>query len=70
MKEKRFKRIYIQGSISTAEILVDTVTGVNYLFMTSGQAGGLTPLLDEKGQPVITPNALTDNAKKGANYYD
>lgn len=53
--EKRFKRIFSQGRISSIEILLDTKTGVNYLFTTSGNAGGLTPLLDEKGQTVITP---------------
>ncbi len=53
--EKRFKRIFSQGRISNIEILLDTKTGVNYLFTTSGNAGGLTPLLDEKGQTVITP---------------
>ena len=53
--EKRFKRIFSLGRIRSIEILLDTKTGVNYLFTTSGNAGGLTPLLDEKGQTVITP---------------
>ena len=35
-------------------VIVDYETGVNYLFVTSGYAGGLTPLLDSKGNPVIT----------------
>ena len=35
-------------------VLVDTKTGVNYLFVVSGYAGGLTPLLDREGKPVIT----------------
>ena len=35
-------------------ILVDKETGVNYLWLTSGTAGGLTPLLDAEGKPVIT----------------
>ena len=37
-----------------AEILVDTQTGVNYLYYWSGNGGGLTPLLDREGKPVIT----------------
>lgn len=37
-----------------SEILVDTQTGVNYLFHYSGYAGGLTPLLDRDGKPVIS----------------
>ena len=36
-------------------ILVDKKTGVNYLFVQSGYAGGLTPLLNADGRPVVTP---------------
>ena len=54
MKEKRFKKIYGQGAIDNIEIWVDTETGVNYMFKCSGYAGGLTPLLDVNGKPVIT----------------
>ena len=53
-KEKRFIKIYSQGMGST-EIWVDKETGVNYLFYSSGYAGGLTVLLDKDGKPVITP---------------
>ena len=53
-KEKRFVKVYSQGAGST-EIYVDKETGVNYLFHSSGYAGGLTVLLDEKGKPIITP---------------
>lgn len=35
-------------------VLVDKETGVNYLFVQSGYAGGLTPLLDTDGKPVVT----------------
>lgn len=53
-KEKRFEKVYSQdlGSVS---IIVDKETGINYLFCQSGYAGGLTPLLDREGKPVITP---------------
>ena len=54
-KKERFKKVYTQGAISAVEIFVDTETGVNYLFCQSGYAGGLTPLLDKDGKPVITP---------------
>lgn len=37
------------------EIIVDIETGVNYLWVKSGYAGGLTPLLNRDGTPVITP---------------
>lgn len=50
----RFKKVYTQGSVNLNEIWVDTETGVNYLFHISANAGGLTPLLDRDGKPVIT----------------
>ena len=37
------------------QILVDKKTGVNYLFVQSGYAGGLTVLLNADGKPVVTP---------------
>lgn len=52
--EDRFVRIYSQGSINVSEIWVDKQTGVNYLYHISGYAGGLTPLLDRDGKPVIS----------------
>ena len=54
MAEKRFKKLYSQGAVDNVEIWVDTETGVNYMFKHSGYAGGLTPLLDVNGKPVIT----------------
>ena len=36
-------------------VIIDTETGVNYLFVEEGYAGGLTPLLDKDGKPIITP---------------
>lgn len=53
-KEKRFIKIYSQD-MGSAVIYVDKKTGVNYLFVASGYAGGLTPLLNRDGTPVITP---------------
>lgn len=53
-KEKRFIKTYSQDLGSTI-IYVDKKTGVNYLFVQSGYAGGLTPLLNRDGTPVITP---------------
>ena len=55
MAEKRFIKIYDDGAFGSNEIWVDTRTGVNYLFHASGYAGGLTPLLDWDGKPVISP---------------
>lgn len=53
----RFAEIYTQKSPGVTRILVDLATGVNYLFHSNsdGHSGGLTPLLDPEGKPVITP---------------
>ena len=53
MSEKRFEKVYSQGVIDVMEIWVDKETGVNYLYHYSGNSGGLTPLLDRDGKPVI-----------------
>lgn len=50
----RFEKIYSQGKLTSVEIWVDKQTGVNYLFHQSGYAGGMTPLLDRDGKPVIS----------------
>jgi len=50
----RFKKIYSQGVFAIFEIWVDSETGVNYIWHSDGNAGGLTPLLDETGKPVIS----------------
>ena len=60
MAEKRFIKIYDDGAFGSKEIWVDTRTGVNYLFHASGYAGGLTPLLDRDGKPVISPLPVED----------
>ena len=53
-KEERFEKIYSQGALTTTEIWVDKETGVNYLYHACGYSGGLTPLLDRDGKPVIS----------------
>ena len=53
--EKRFKKVYSQGTLDVKQIWVDTETGVNYMFFKEGYAGGLTPLLGKDGKPVISP---------------
>ena len=55
-KETRFE-VKEQESVGFAEqveVIVDKETGVNYLFVHRGYAGGLTVLLDAEGKPVIT----------------
>ena len=55
MAEKRFVQIYSQGISNVREIIVDTETGVNYVFHRNGNAAGFTPLLDKEGKPIVTP---------------
>ena len=52
-KEDRFVKVHSEN-LGSEYILVDKKTGVNYLFVQSGYAGGLTPLLDRDGKPIIT----------------
>lgn len=54
-KGQRFEKIYTQGAMTTTEIWVDKETGVNYLFHARGTAGGMTPLLDRDGKPIVSP---------------
>ena len=54
-KEKRFVRTSVEStSFEENSVWVDRETGVNYLFRSSGYAGGMTPLLDREGKPIIT----------------
>lgn len=57
-KAERFEVVYKDGSQikdeGVRQILVDKETGVNYLVWKSGYAGGITPLLDAEGKPIIT----------------
>lgn len=56
-KENRFVKVYSQSGFvdPTVTVLVDRQTGVNYVFTQAGYAGGMTPLLNRDGSPVITP---------------
>ncbi len=53
-KNERFEKVYSQGKLEGNEIWIDKETGVNYLYHFAGYSGGLTPLLDKDGKPVIT----------------
>lgn len=59
-KKDRFVKTYSQGALSGTEIWVDKETGVNYLFHYSGYAGGLTPLLNKNGEPIITKDSVEE----------
>lgn len=60
-KDKRFQVVHREspagGMMMETVILVDTFTGVLYLQAVNGYGGGLTPLLDRDGKPVIWDSA-------------
>lgn len=51
VKEKQGGQLKEPGLI---QVIVDQETGVNYLWIRSGYASGLTPLLNADGKPVVT----------------
>ena len=51
---KRFDIYIEQSTIGTStKIITDRATGVQYLFFESGHCGGLCPLLDQDGKPLL-----------------
>lgn len=54
-KEKRFVCMQNDDTMLNAlRIYVDTQTGVNYLFVSNSNGGGLTPLLDAYGKVIVS----------------
>ena len=49
IKENRTVNLFTETMV-----IVDKETGVNYLFVCRGYGGGLTPLIDSDGKPIIT----------------
>ena len=43
-------------------IITDTETGVQYMFSFYGEAGGLTPLIDKDGKPLLNKNFDRSNS--------
>lgn len=56
-KQKRFEVLLNEtpngGMMMATVIIRDTVTGVLYLQLVNGYGGGLTPLLDAEGKPIV-----------------
>ena len=63
-KDRRFEVVFWEGNSNKdgglRQIMVDTETGINYLVWKSGYAGGITPLLDREGKPVISAVVMKD----------
>ena len=55
MAEGRFVKPYSDGIFGSNEIWVDKNTGVNYLYHVTGNAAGLTVLVNRDGTPGVTP---------------
>ena len=55
-REKRFEVIEKEGMgfAGYIRVIVDTETGVNYLYVQDGYGGGVTALLDAKGNPIVS----------------
>lgn len=57
IKEDRFVKTVVDGggfSDNYMAIYVDKKTGVNYLFSSCGNAGGLCVLVDRDGKPMVS----------------
>ena len=55
-KDDRFITTYTQaGGLRNerVKIIVDSVTGVQYIWTTGGYCGGMTVLLDADGKPLL-----------------
>lgn len=59
--QERFIRMKRWGALKAVEIWVDTQTGVNYVFVRAGYAGGLSPLLDANGKPIVSEEYIRKN---------
>lgn len=51
-KDKRFEIVYTQGTMDIIRVIQDNLTGMQYLQVIDGYAGGLTPLLSKEGKPM------------------
>ena len=62
--DKRFIKIFKEGTLTKSmEILLDTETGVNYLYVGAGYGMGITPLLGPDGKVVVSSQREIENYK-------
>lgn len=63
--DKRFIKIFKERTLTESmEILLDTETGVNYLYIGAGYGMGITPLLGPDGKVVISSQREIENYKE------
>ena len=67
MAHDRFVEVYSQGVTNVRKVVVDTVTGVNYLLLSSNMTGGcgVSVLVDADGKPLVTPLDADDPVAMG-----
>ncbi|HFK0216878.1 TPA: DUF6440 family protein [Listeria monocytogenes] len=61
--DERFEKIYTQGKLNIMEIWVDKETGVQYVYHLAGYAGGMSPLLDVDGKPLLADLSKLNGAE-------
>ena len=62
--EKRFVGILKESSVTqTIEIILDTETGVNYMYVTGGSGKTITPLLGPDGKVLVSSQREIANYK-------
>lgn len=63
-KENRFVEVESYGTISEKfNIVVDLVTGVNYIKLSSSYGASITPLLDSDGKVVVSSQSEINELK-------
>ena len=63
--DKRFIKIFKEGTLTESiEVLLDTETGVNYLYIGAGYGMGITPLLDSEGKVLVSSQREIENYKE------
>ena len=63
--DKRFIKIFKERTLTESmEILLDTETGVNYLYIGAGYGMGITPLLGPDGKVIVSSQREIENYKE------
>ena len=62
-ENKRFDVIYTQGTLSKIKIIRDNETGVAYLSVSEGYGGGICPLLNPDGSPMVYKDSVVKEEK-------
>ena len=57
MAQDRFIVIHEEGIIHVKQIIVDRLTGVNYLRSITAKSESMVPLYDPYGKPIVSPIA-------------